>query len=359
MLVTNEEEILIIEEDNKNRKKNKKGKKINRWFYIFIILDVLAIAALFVIYGPWSGFRDFWITSAMTTMTHHYLAETFYSDEVIKDVINKNFVENIDATTDASEITFSDGKDTGIYESEYEEQILKRDEGNDLYKVFDITVNRSKAHIAVIYDPSRITYTVSSKINNRGQQLIDIAREQEAVVAINASAFARIGSGGRKLVPNGITIKEGRILQNGVVASKYGIIGFNNDNVLVLMKGTAEEAIAAGIRDAMTFGPFLYVNGVPAKINGNGGWGVAPRTVIAQRKDGIAFFIVFDGRSAGGLGASMNDLIEVLTRYKAYNAANLDGGGSSTLVVNNKVINETGGWGYTGDRYLPDAWIVK
>ena len=55
----------------------------------------------------------------------------------------------------------------------------------------------------------------------------------------------------------------------------------------------------------------------------------------------------------------MNDLIDILTRYKAYNAANLDGGGSSTLVINNEVINRTGGWSYNGDRYLPDAWIVK
>ena len=115
------------------------------------------------------------------------------------------------------------------------------------------------------------------------------------------------------------------------------------------------------MRDAMTFGPFLYVNGKAAKISGNGGWGYAPRSVIAQRKDGIVLFIVFDGRNLTerALGASMNDLIDILTRYKAYNAANLDGGGSSTLVINNEVINRTGGWSYNGDRYLPDAWIVK
>lgn len=330
--------------------------KINKWFYTFIVFDVLALIGLFTIYGPWSGFRDFWITSAMTTMTHHYLAKIFYSDEVIASVIAKNTVEELDATTDTSEIVFSDNKDTGIYESEAEEQILKRDPNNDLYKLFDIKVNGSTAHIAVIYDPSRIHYTVSSKINNRGQHLVDLAKEQEAIVAVNASAFGRVG---RKLVPSGVTIKDGVILQDATYSAKNGIVGFTYDNVLVLMKGTAQDAIDAGVRDAMTFGPFLYVNGVAAKINGNGGWGYAPRTVIAQRKDGIVFFIVFDGRGTGGVGASMSDLIEVLTRYKAYNASNLDGGGSSTLVVNNKVINQTGGFGYTGDRYLPDAWIVK
>ena len=354
-VLKNEEEILIIDE-KKLQKKKKKKSHINGWFYTFIVLDFFAVAILFVLYGPWDGFRNFWITSAMTTMSHHYLAETFYSNDVIKSTISKNSVEDITTSTDTSEISFSENKDTGIYESEYEEQILKRNEGNDLYKIFDIKVNGSTAHIAVIYDSSRIHYAVSSKINKHGQQLDDLAKEQEAIVAINASAFSRKNG---KLIPYGITIKDGMVLQNGGVGSKYGIIGFNKDNVLVLMKGTAEEAIEAGIRDAMTFGPFLYVNGVASKINGNGGWGYAPRTVIAQRKDGIVIFIVFDGRGAGGIGASMSDLIEVLARYKAYNAANLDGGGSSTLVVNNVVINKTGGFGYSGDRYLPDAWIVK
>ena len=354
------EEILIIEEDSEyDKKKKKKHKKshINGWFYTFVVIDILAIAALFIIYGPFSFFRDFWITSAMTTMTHHYLAETFYTEETIKETLNKNYVEIISTNTDSNQIVFSDSKDTGVYESEYEEQILKRDEGNDLYKVFKIKVNGSTAHITVIYDPSRIHYAISSKINNRGQHLIDIAKEQNAIVAINASAFSRKGT---KLIPYGITIKDGVILQNASYSSKYGIVGFNNDNVLVFMQGTAEDAIKAGIRDAMTFGPLLFVNGKAATIKGNGGLGYAPRTVIAQRKDGIVIFIVFDGRgTTGGMGASMNDLIEVLTRYKAYNAANLDGGGSSTLVINNEVINETGGWGYSGDRYLPDAWIVK
>ena len=357
----NEEEILIIEEDPKKIKKKKKKKEkkshINGWFYTFIVIDLLAVAALFIIYGPFSFFRDFWITSAMTTMTHHYLAETFYSDEVIRETISKNYVEIISTSTDSDQIVFADSKDTGVYESEYEEQILKRDEGNDLYKVFQIKVNGSTAHIAVIYDASRIHYAISSKINRHGQHLVDIAKEQGAIVAINASAFSRKGT---KLIPYGVTIKDGVVLQNGGYSSQYGIVGFNNDNVLVLMQGTAEDAIKAGVRDAMTFGPLLFVNGKAATIKGNGGWGYAPRTVIAQRKDGIVIFIVFDGRgTTGGMGASMNDLIEVLTRYKAYNAANLDGGGSSTLVINNEVINETGGWGYSGDRYLPDAWIVK
>ncbi len=349
------EKLIINEKDTKKRK----NKSHNGWFITFIILDVLAVASLFILYGPFDFFRNFWITSSMTTATHKYLARTFYSEEMIQETISKNYVEMIYADTDTSAIVFSDNKDTGVYESVYEEQILKRENDNDLYKYFSIEVNNTNAYVTVVYDSSRVSYAVSSNINNGGQHLKDFAEEQGASVAINASGFSRSG---RKLIPSGVVIKDGKILyQNGTINGDRGIIGFNNDNILVLTTKSAEEAIADGMRDAMTFGPFLIVNGQAAKINGNGGWGYAPRTVIAQRKDGIVLFIVFDGRNLGkrALGATMNDLIEILTRYKAYNAANLDGGGSSTLVIDGEVINQTGGWGYAGDRYLPDAWIVK
>lgn len=336
-----------------------KNKKLNIWFYIFIFIDVLSIICLVVLYGPWENFRNFWITSSMTTATHQYLARTFYSKTQILETLNNNYVEQIVAETDSSMISFSSNDDNGVYESFYEEQILKRDEGNELYKRFEISVNNSTAHVVVIYDPSRIEYALSKYVNVGGQQLVDLAQSQGAVIAINASGFEMDGT---RLIPTGTVIRDGKILyKSGKFGKNSGLIGFNKDNVLVLTTKSPKEAIADGLEDAITFGPFLYVNGQPATIKGNGGWGYAPRTVIAQRQDGIVLFIVFDGRDLNKrvLGASMNDLIEILSRYKAYNAANLDGGGSSTLVIDGKVINKTGGWNYSGTRYLPDAWIVK
>lgn len=345
-------------EKNKDKKKNKKNA-IDKWFNVFIAFDVFALICLYVAYGNWDGFRNFWITSAMRTATHQYLAKTLYSDSMIETVISNNFVADITDNTNSSEIVFSDNVDTGVYESVYEEQILKRDEGNDLYKYFSIEINSTTAHVTVVYDSSRIDYALSKYIDYGGQKLKRIAQSENAIIAMNASGFGMIGE---KLVPMGAVIKDGKVLfQNGKVGGSMGLIGFNNDNVLVLTKEDPETAIENGMRDAMTFGPFLIVNGKAAQISGNGGWGYAPRSVIAQRKDGIVLFIVFDGRSldSRAIGASMKDLIEILTRYKAYNAANLDGGGSSTLVINNEVINRVGGWSYSGERSLPDAWIVR
>ena len=114
---------------------------------------------------------------------------------------------------------------------------------------------------------------------------------------------------------------------------------------MILGKMSANTALQKGVRDAVTFGPFLIVNGKRSFIKGNGGWGTAPRTAIGQRKDGIVLFLVIDGRKLGLPGADMVDLTNIMSNYGAYNAANLDGGTSSVLVFPESVaktyLNET------------------
>ena len=120
-----------------------------------------------------------------------------------------------------------------------------------------------------------------------------------------------------------------------------------------------EVAIKDGMEEAVEFGPFLIVNGKVSKIHGDGGWGTAPRSVIAQRKDGVVLFLIIEGRLPGySTGATMNDVIEVLLRYKAYNAANLDGGASSTMSIEGKLWNRPSAGGEYGGRTVSNAWIV-
>ena len=128
------------------------------------------------------------------------------------------------------------------------------------------------------------------------------------------------------------------------------------DGKLKLMtNATANEALAAGVNDAMIFGPFLIVNGKPLEIVGDP-WGQAPRVAIGQTKDGIILFLVVDGENYIN-GASLQDMVDVLQKYGAYNAANLDGGQSSSLVVNNKLYNNPPPAAKRqGGRYVVTGW---
>lgn len=75
----------------------KKWSLKKKLIVIFSSLFVVGISGLlFLFYGPWDGFRNFWITSAMTTMNHQYLATWLYSDETIQKVLANNQIVEID-----------------------------------------------------------------------------------------------------------------------------------------------------------------------------------------------------------------------------------------------------------------------
>lgn len=331
-------------------------KIINKLSIFCCITNIIMIAFLIVTYGPSDKFKNWWITTAMDSGNHKWLAKVLYSENTIKNVLLTNSVIEVNESTDESAIDFNNQQVTE-YSSIYEKQILDRNP-EDLYKLIRIKENGYSGYLVAIYDSSRIKLATSPSISYGGSQMLDLASKEEAIVAINASGFSRRNGG---LVPTGTVIEDGKIKSVGS-RNRHGggLIGFTYNNVLMLTTDSAENAIKKGMKDAMTFGPFLIVNGIPSEIMGNGGYGTANRTAIGQRKDGIVLFLVIDGRGADGSnGISMNDMITLFQKYGAYNAANLDGGGSSTLVIENELINNPRGYGYIGERYLPNAWILK
>ncbi len=315
----------------------KKGKMIA----ISIIVAIYALGCssfLFILYGPNDTFRTWLITTAMTTMNHQYYCKWFYSDEMINEVLSQNYVAEGDESTDTSLIDFDE---TTVYANEYEKEILEHDE-DDLFKIIEFKVNGCDAYLAAIYDPSKISVGVSKYIGVGGQYVYDMAKQQGAVLAINGGGFYDPNYNSNGANPLGVTIADGKIITDDAYSSNNGgIIGFDWANKLVLMRdANGKEALAAGVRDAVTMGPFLIVNGKMADIKGNGGWGYAARTAIGQRKDGIVLMLVVDSNEFRTQGASIKDLAEIMERYGAINAANLDGGTSSAMVLNGALIND-------------------
>ncbi len=315
-------------------RKKKWRRNFKKWQLIvvslFISLYILGCSGfLFILYGPIDTFRNWLITTAMGTMSHQYLCQWFYSTDEINTVLGDNYIDAGDAETDASLI---DHKETIHYANEYEKQILERNK-NDLYKVITFEVNGVKAYLAAVYDASKISVGYSKWLHTSGQYIYDMAKEQNSVLTINGGGFKDPGQSSKGADPIGVTISNGKIITNENIGGAYGVIGFNKDNTLVLKQSTsAQKLIDEGVRDAVTMAPFLIVNGKPSFVKGNGGWGVAARTAIGQRKDGIVLFLVIDSNYNRTKGATMADLVEIMQRYGAVNAANLDGGTSSVMV---------------------------
>ena len=340
------EETVKRKEQNgkKNVKKKRKAPKI-----ILSILLVLVLSVAFLLYGPYSGFRDWLITVSMTSMTHQWIAELLYPDSVIDAVLNNNRVDEVNEDTDTNLI----GQNTDINESyidEYEKQILAPNLDKDKYDIYadekDYRIINIKGkgytgYLAAIYDPSKIHTLVTSKLGVTGQYLTTMAKNNNAKLAINGGKFYDPKYSSNGATPRGVTYVNGKCVTSYQYKSTGGIIGFNKNNVLVLSSNcTKANAEALNIRDCVTCGPFLIVNGKASTVVGNGGWGTAPRTAIGQRRDGVVLWLVLDGRAIGRAGADMDDLIEIMQRYGAYNAANLDGGTSSVMAINGELIND-------------------
>lgn len=335
--------------------RDKVKKRDNIFTIILSLCDVVAVTVLFLLYGPYNGFRDFLITTAMSTMKHQYLATTFYGEKTIEKVLARHTMTEPEGSTDTSLIMGEENS----YIDEYDREILDRNK-DDIYKLIEINEKGFSGYLVAVYDPSKIKVTYSKNLGASGEYLVDMAKRENAKVAINGGGFLDkdgMGTGGEAI---GAIISDGKIISN-YGSSQYGggIVGFTSDNKLYLGKISASDAINMGIRDAVEFGPFLIVNGESAFINGNGGYGTHPRSAIAQRQDGIVLFLVIDGRSLKSKGADMNDLVDILLRYHAYNASNLDGGNSSALVIDNKIVNHPINWDNLEEtRPIPSGFVV-
>lgn len=315
----------------KKRKKVTKRKKI----LITLLLTTYIIGCssfLFLLYGPYDKFRVWFISTSMNTMSHQYLCKWFYSDEEINKVLNGNYIIEVNEDTNTDLIDMKEDE----YANEFEKQILSREEDAD-YKIIELEVNGQKAYLAAIYDPSKVKVAVSKGVGTYGQYATKIAEQNNAILVTNGGGFGNAPgnqTGGR---PTGVTISNGRVITDNTYSSDAqsgGLIGMTYDNKLVLIKNaTAAKAKNMNVRDGVSWGPFLIVNGQKSFIKGNGGWGYAARTAIGQRSDGIILLLVVNSNSTRTKGASMVELTEIMSNYGAINAANLDGGTSTVMVL--------------------------
>ena len=340
------------------KNKMKLWKKI--LLVIGIILMILALIGMYFLYGPDKEFRNLFVTSCMGTMTMTWLPGVFYSAQTIDEIMLNNRIIETGATTNTEEVQIG-STDKVIYTSEEEKTLLTRENEDDKYNKVEFKLkDGNRAWIIAVFDPADVSVGLSSKLGKSRATTLDIVKENNALVGINAGGFEDDGWGDGTS-PQGTIIKDGKIVYQGPNGTGNSI-SLTYDNKLFLSTAEAKDLIEKhNVRDSVEFGPFLIVNGTPTQIIGDGGWGRAPRCIIAQRKDGVILFLVTEGRRYGFFdGANMNEIISILTKYGAYNAANLDGGASTTLIENNKMLNKH----YTaivgsGGRGVSNAFIVK
>ncbi|SHF17009.1 phosphodiester glycosidase family protein [Clostridium fallax] len=341
-----------------NKKNNKKKRFSLKTFCAFIIFEFLftIITAPFILlYGPFERAKKVYVGAAMTTLSHQWLATTFLSQDKIDEILNSNRSKDI--------------KDNNLETNKnIESTITLPIKKDDTMELFSFENFKYKGYYLVVNDPKRITVGYSKNLGKEGQTTSEMAKEFGAVAGINGGAFhdESSSSGDRKNQwngnggnPRGFIISDSKVIFNDVAKKeKSEVFAMTKEGKMLVGKYTLDELISKNVTDAVTFTPTLVKNGLPVKNLPD--WGIAPRTAIGQRSDSAIVLMVIEGRSLSDMkaGASLEELQQLLIKYgHVVNGINLDGGRSSTLYLNGKVINKLSS--NIGERALPSSILVK
>ena len=221
--------------------------------------------------------------------------------------------------------------------------------------IIEVTGDGYNDRLAVVKDASRVQIGTCKNLFSVGQQVRDIAARYDAVVAMNASGFIDPEGHGNGGTPYGYLKSEGEKLQS-MYGGEYKIVGFDEENRMQI----GGKEITGDLRDAVEFGPALILDGEQL-IRSTAGWGLQPRSAIGQTADRTVLMLVVDGRRPGhSIGCTVLDTTEILLRYGAVQGCNLDGGSSSILYYNGREITRpTNASDNPRGRHLPCAWVVR
>ena len=291
---------------------------------LYLVVSLVVLLAV-VARGPSTTMRDALVLSAMQASATKWVPGLFLSDETVKQIVDNSYVDSkmtisIDNYTSDSDNTEDEFKDAA-----------------DGIKYIPSNYDNFKAYIMLVPDASRV-YVGTSSDNfssaKEGMRIFALAKKEDAIACINGGEFADAGGVGNGATPIGLTYSDGKCVWND--GSSRTFIGIDSNNRLVVAESmTKAKADELGIRDAVSFqtGNVLIdsdESGVHIHYK-EGNTGAAQRTAIGQRADGTFIFVVTDGRTASSIGATYNEVIDIMVSYGAVTAAMLDGGSSAMM----------------------------
>lgn len=202
------------------------------------------------------------------------------------------------------------------------------------WEVNDTDVYVAEVKLSSVED-LKTAFAEDSFGKNIEQNTSEIAAEHDAVLAINGDNYG--------------TQEKGYVIRNGVLYREEGsrtkVLCIRSDGSMTIenpKEVTAQELKEQGAWQVFSFGPALLEDGeilVHSYTEVKFSKSSNPRTAIGMIENLHYLFVVSDGRTDDSSGLSLIDLAQFMQQLGASVAYNLDGGGSSTMVLNGEVVN--------------------
>ena len=340
------------------------------------LLLVFAYGTMYILVnGPSPTARRLFVLSVKETSAGGFLADIYLSEEEIDAILAADGVEEQEEELDLSLIQLPTDKTddpgtTDVLPSEgdtteqttddsaHEQEPDVDEDVDDGIEIVDIIGSTYNGKMLIIKDPTRVFVGVPDAYgeNASGLSVRDLIKKYGAVAGTNAGGFYDPSGKGTGGIPDGIVIYENELLW-GSLDGSYNLAGLDGSGILHVGVMTGKQALDRGIKYAASYGPALVINGKYAGAAWGLGGGLNPRTAIGQRADGAILLLVINGRSVESLGATLDDLAEIMLAHGAINASNLDGGSSSIMIMNDEALTSSA---YIfGERVVATAILVK
>ena len=331
-------------------KKSSGGKVFScLWRIALLAVITLAIGAatlymgLYMTYNGPEAARDFFVRTFEETARGPSINRAFLDEKTVKQITASSRMDlesNVDVgmihihpksenEENTSGSVIPPEKTTSeLASGELPSDVTSEQKDDGGIQLIDIKGGAYKGKLMIVEDPTRVF--VASSNGRGGMEVPDFIEDYDAIGGTNAGGFLDSGGHGDGSVAAGLVIQDGKI-KHGSRYESYSICGFDKNGILYVGKMTGAKALEKGIVSACSFGPALIMNGVPANKTQSFSSGRNPRTAIGQRADGAVLLLAIEGRQVDSLGATYDELVDILYEYGAVNATNLDGGSSTIM----------------------------
>ena len=171
----------------------------------------------------------------------------------------------------------------------------------------------------------------SDTYNGKRETISSMANRLGAILAINASGFYA-----KTNTPMGTVVRNGKLVNIDQSYTGEILSLQSNGNLAFTTVNSEEEFKNLDIKQTFTFGPILVRDYQATELNDKSRH---PRTAIGQLDDNRYVLVVVEGRMEGADGMTLAELQQLFLQLGCKTAYNLDGGGSTTLYFQGKVIN--------------------
>ncbi len=203
------------------------------------------------------------------------------------------------------------------------------------YRQYDTTIYVADVRL---YSPEYLKTALAQNAYGRNitEKTSETAQRVGAILAINGDYY---GSQER-----GYVLKNGTLYRSTAAKEQEDLVIYTDGSFEIITESevSAEALLEAGAAQILSFGPALVENGeISVTIDEEVGKAMVsnPRTAIGVIDELHYIFVVSDGRTQESEGLTLYQLAEFMKELGASTAYNLDGGGSSTMYFNGRVVN--------------------